>query len=306
MPIVLHGFTEGEGAVGGCTTIDSFPNDNGFLACARAGNPGAAGHGSTVEAVNNLFNCTTGGRQACNMVGHGNDGIIVTGTGQSAEDPNRYVSAFNQANWQPHFSRLRDRMANLVLWACHPGTGNAGADLLYALARVTGVNVAGPTGFLYCSNGQFSLEANSTWQVATPTQRPNPIQAPTPHLEVMAMQVRIRHQGQTLDLDLDSVLNATYTQLASAPSSAAASIAVAGEHAKSLAATIRWDQPFTPPGIPAAIATGRLKVTFRVGGSDVEKSFLVYNNRLLQDEGEKDQFYRATEAFREAVLLLLR
>src|SRR5437763_16874631 len=80
------------GAINGCTTIDSFPNDNGFLACARGGNPGARGDGSTADAVQNLLNCVAAGKRHADIVGHGNDGIISSGQRQNPYDLNKYIN----------------------------------------------------------------------------------------------------------------------------------------------------------------------------------------------------------------------
>jgi hypothetical protein len=283
----------------GCWTIDHTTTDNGFLGCARGGVPGAGSHGSTADAVQNLLNCLGPTRQSAHIVGHGNDGIIVTGTGQNANDRNKYVSLWNQTNWQAALQRLNGRINDLRLWACHPGTADAGADFLYNVARVVGAAVAGPTGFLYCSGGNLTLEPRSTWQVATPTSRPPAIAAPTPHLQVL-MKLAISMQGKISLVDLKDVSRVHYKTFAFM-TGGAHSTTLTGDDGRDLLRLIDLEHPFQPPGIPAALVTGELEVTFTASGQEHTRSFNIYNDRLLHDPTE-DVYYNATAAFTTALM----
>lgn len=80
---------------------------------------------------------------------------------------------------------------------------------------------------------------------------------------------------------------------------------VGGEDARMLAATILWDQPFDPEGVPAAVATGRLELFIKIGQQSERKSFLIYNNRILQDEQSLNTFYYASAGFSSAILQLM-
>jgi hypothetical protein len=64
-----------------------------------------------------------------------------------------------------------------------------------------------------------------------------------------------------------------------------------GKEAQVAATYVEFDQPFEPGGVPAAIVTGMLVLTFK-GATQIERrSFRVYNRRLLQDMAWADTFY---------------
>ena len=156
------------GTVKSCWTIDRTSKaaggaDNGFLDCARGHTPGFMSDGSTPECATNLINCLGVGQGIANIVGHGNDGLIVTGQGQTPSDPNKFITTWNENIWGPLLKPLKGKAGTVKLWACHPGTGQPGADLLYAMMLETNATCLGPTGFLYCSNNGLYLEPNSTW-----------------------------------------------------------------------------------------------------------------------------------------------
>lgn len=281
-------------STGGCWTIDytSGAGDNGFLDCARAKTPGAASHASTAAAVSNLLSCvsakTTGVKKWAHIVGHANDGLIVTGTGQSASDPLKFIAWWNQNKWQAELAKLKGRVELLRLWGCHPGTGQEGADLLYALMQVTGATCMGPTGFLYCNTASgFSLEAGSTWQVASPGQpKPNPISAPTPHFEMAYDKLLLGSDQQPVGLDeIDEVevLNAAGNRI----------LRLEAGHHRDVLQLVEFSRPMAVAGVPAALVTG--KVILSVRGT--KRSFTIYNNRLARDDSASENYYRVHESF---------
>ena len=283
-------FAIAAGSITGCTTIDHTTTDNGFLNCARASNPGSGSHGSTIDAVNNLLNCIGARKIQTNIIGHGNDGLIVTGTGQITNDPDKYIGLWNQSNWQPKLTLLANRISSLYLWGCHPGTGVNGANFLYNVARVVNSPVSAPTGFLYCGGGKLWLEQGSTWQTATPTHKPNPIPAPTPHLNFALMNtMKIMSNDAFVDLTADNVVSVSVTTALKDIGSLTA------DDSKSLLALIDFSQPITIPGIPAAISTGSIKATFDNNGRKINKEFIIYNNRLIVDAEALNTAYRCSE-----------
>ncbi|MBB1287374.1 hypothetical protein HRH25_23560 [Flavisolibacter sp. BT320] len=292
------------GALPGCTTIDADNNDNGFLPCARAQNPGAGTHGSTAQAIANLITCMGGGTGRPNIIGHGNEGLIVTGTGDETTDPDKYIYIANQSYWEPYVRQLRGRVSGLSLWACHPGTGATGADFLYNLARVINAPVAGPTGFVYCGGGpsDLYLEPGSVWQVATPTQRPNPINAPTPFFRDLVMNLNLNFDQQYESIPVEKILNIEYIR--GKTRDVAPLFSLAGNSAKDLVNLIQFDTPFNPGGIPAAVITGKLVVTFEHNNKQEQREFNVYNNRLIQDTTHTNTFYSCLEGFKDAVQML--
>lgn len=83
-----------------------------------------------------------------------------------------------------------------------------------------------------------------------------------------------------------------------------ATFTLSGDEAKGILQLVQFEEPYEPGGIPAAIVTGRLILTFTVGDRQESREFLVYNDRLLQDTASPETFYRATEGFRNALITL--
>lgn len=293
------------GAIAGCTTIDSDNNDNGFLGCARGQNPGAGLHGSTAEAVARLLQCLGGGIGRANIVGHGDAGIVVTGTGDEAVDPDRYVAWWNQNFWEPHLRQLRGRVNSLSFWACHPGAEDAGADFLFNVAQVINAPAAGPTGFIYCGGGQpdLFLEPGAVWQVATPTQRPNPIPRPSRvFFRREAVDLQLNYGGQMETIPLDAVISVEFTPGKRA--NIAPLFSISDDNARSFLELVQFDEPFQPGGIPAALVTGRLVMTFVRNDQQEQREFIIYNQLLLQDTSAPDTFYYCHDGFRNALLIM--
>jgi hypothetical protein len=268
----------------GCVTIDSTTPD-GYLDNARAGNPGAGANSDTQTAASNLLHCAKGPSTArlASLVGHGDMGLIATGGGPHPAGPNQFIGVTNEAVWAPVLQTLQGAITDLYLYGVNVGAGEAGAQLLYDIARVTGATVWAPTGLLYCSaDGNFYLEPGAVWQAATPSQRPNPIPPPTAPLPpaVMAKARAKLSNGGANAFD-------------------ATGGALDPKSAKALAAEVLWHRPFSPPGQPGGLITGRLRVGAEGGA---RKSFVIYNHTLLRDEDKPTRCYRATPRFRAIAL----
>ena len=70
----------------------------------------------------------------------------------------------------------------MSIWACHTGAGEAGSDLLFAMAKRLGKPVRAGTGYLYVNSARGLWWENGTqMQIATPTNRPVAIMAPSVH-----------------------------------------------------------------------------------------------------------------------------
>ena len=296
---------EALGSLEGCWTIDhtSGAGDNGFLDCARARFPTAGSHDSTASAVTNILNCFSAGvakagsasvKKWANFVGHGNDGIIVTGTGQDVNDITKYVSWFNRSTWGPEMRRLNGSAQIIKLWACHPGTAQDGADLLFDLMQETNAICMGPTGFLTCGSNGLELEANSTWQVATPGQpKPAPIAAPTPHFVLDYPNLELSTQGRPHMLPMQSVIS---VEIISRRGQRV--LLASAQDAMDFLRLVDFTAPFELNGSLAAIPSGTLILTFRDDkGAEHRREFLIYNNRLLQDQTDKKVYYRCSESF---------
>ncbi|MFN5861095.1 MAG: hypothetical protein ACK451_03760, partial [Pseudanabaena sp.] len=201
--------------VGTLATIDGAP-DNGFLNCAAGAYSSGLRHDSTAAAINNLVGglplvADTAGAKNPVIVGHGNEGLLVAGEGQNASDSRKFLMTWNEADWGPELQRLQPKgFPILTIISCHTGAGNDGADLLFAIAKRINRAVQARTGFTYCGNNSITYEDNSVWQVATPTTRPNPIQAPTPHFVTDLQNINLQEGGRMLNLDISSLVEITF------------------------------------------------------------------------------------------------
>jgi hypothetical protein len=267
-------------------------SDNGFLDCARSHTPGFRSHDTTAACVNNLVACIGAGTGIGNIIGHGNDGLIVTGQGQAPSDPNKYISNWNERTWGPFVRQLKGKATVIKLWACHPGTGQAGADLLYAMAQDTNSTCMGPTGFLYCGGGGLALEPNSTWQVASPGQpKPQPINAPTPHFVIAAEAWSLRvGDGRMITLaEVTSVEVARSGQRL---------LSLSGPAAQDFLRLVDFANPLQIGGVPGAIVTAEIVVASQNGS----QTFLLLNNRLLQSKTSPPTYYRCSEGLTQVLI----
>jgi hypothetical protein len=279
------------GTIPGNSTIDA-TNDNNGLNTLRKYNPQSGTHGNIAGCANNL----KGADNLKAIVGHGDKGIVVTGSGQTASDPNKYISLWNQSYWEPHLKQIKN-CTTLYFYACHPGASQTGADFLYNVARVINARALGPTGFIYVSStGGITLEPGSTWQSATPTVKPNPIEPPSAYImEIEPMQeVMLKIDAGYKSVPIASVATAVLQQFHTAGqrlllgSARSHSTTLSGDDATALLRFIAFDRPFTPPGSPLAMITAELELMFDDGTS---RKFAILNNRIVHDTQFEDVYY---------------
>jgi hypothetical protein len=280
-----------------CVTIDKFTPD-AYLDNARFGTPGAGANTDTSSAISNLVGCVKGKTPSkfASIVGHGDMGIIATGGGKVPSGPSQYIAVSNESTWTGPLAALKGQITDLYLYGCQVGAGNDGAQLLFDMAKIVNATVWGPASTIYCdSKGNFTLDPKGVWQSATPAAKPNPIEPPVlGGVEDMSDEAHIYVQGNKLVLPIESRSDATY-----APQGPTAAVTPSADIAGALADEVQWSAPFTPPGEPSGLITGRLKVTFGRGDRPVRKSFLVYSHTLLADEDEKGIYYRLSTNFRK-------
>jgi len=279
----------------GCVTIDSTTPD-GYLDNARAGTQTASGNKDTASAAANLLASEkTTPSSPASIVGHGSDGVIATGGGKSPSNPTQYIGTQNESGWTSSLATLKGSTTDLYLYGCHVGADDAGAQLLFDIAKVVNATVYGPTGLIYCdSKGNFALEIGSQWQVATPTTKPASIAPPAPEpTGALTSAVLLHHFGNELVMSRDQVIHAHYE-----PYALSASHEAGEEKGRALMDEVLWEV-HTPPGALGTMITGRLKLTFGRGDRPLLKSFLIHNHVLLEDEDETNVFYRTTARFRE-------
>lgn len=289
----------------GCWTIDASTTDNGYLACARAGYPQADRHSDTRQAIANLSGRLPAGGTA-NIVGHGYAGLVVTGTGQIVNwaDLRQFISNRSIQDWQQYFLQLKGQAAIIRLMACHPGTGQAGLDLLNELCKASGAVCMGPTGFVYCGGGAFTLESNSTWQVVCPGQPlPAPIGAPTPFFKVMATDMEIRTSAGYETVAIEQVRS---IELLSADGSRTLA-SIRSDTAQTLARAIGFEVPFFVDGAPAAIMTGRIRVYFGSSAARTlgeSREYLIWNDLQIEDAENRGHFYPVQSDFGTLIRML--
>jgi hypothetical protein len=290
------------GGVTVCWSIDQTSQaaggaDNGYLDCARSHTPGYSSHGTTVQCVTNLSNCLGTGPGIANIVGHGNDGLIITGEGQQAGDPDKFIASWDQNIWGPVVAALKGKVGGIKLCGCHTGTGPEGASLLYGMMNETNATIMGPTGFLYCGGRGFWLEPNATWQISSPGRpMPTPIDAPTPHFVMRADEWGLQMKDSKR-VELESVETLEVRRGRNVL------LSLAGNAARSFAQLIDFANPIEINAVVGAVVTGELSI--KVSGQE-EVAFWIYNNRLLQRKDQPSLYYRCSEGFRAALTVGIR
>ena len=82
---------------------------------------------------------------------------------------------------------------------------------------------------------------------------------------------------------------------------------LADNDARQFLQLVNFATPLKPGGLPGALVTGILAITFTEDrGAASERQFCIYNNELLQDLSFPDTYYRAAPEFASAVYVLRR
>lgn len=291
--------------VNDCNSISSGPDNgaNNNLACAFSK---AKRHSTTEGAVNNFLACLpqlsaqSADREEdadvqtrrvvgnCNLAGHGNEGLLTTGAGQTGQQTeHNYMSNWNEWAWGPQMARLAQKsFPVLSIWSCHTGAGEDGADFLYAVAKRVGRAVRARTGFLYSNvKCEVWFENGSVWQVATPSHRPTAIQAPSEHFlarNIMADKLDSVVPG----LELSAVRRVEILRTSPLANTLGVE-ALEPETGDLLLKEIAGASAFELPGAPAAVVTAVIGVSYaenstsRVSGTDKRVEFAVFNDRLV-------------------------
>jgi hypothetical protein len=289
----------------GCVSIDH-TSDGEYLDCTRVAFPGALNHGSTAEAVQNLLRCAGGDIQRANLVGHGMEAGIITGTGlpPCADDLQRCMTLFNTNKWLPFISLLRDRVSNLTLWSCDTGAGDDGADFLTLLATRINAPVAAPTGIIFCEGGRITLIPPATWQIARPGMRPPTIPlpaAPLPiNIDAISSAFFMQEEG-VKEVPLDDLVSA---QLEVFGSKADGIRDLTQREAADLLRLVDFLHPLKMRGSIAAIHTCKLTVAY--SNMPKPKVLNIYNDRILRDGDQPEAYYYTYAGFTKFLHYLIR
>jgi hypothetical protein len=230
------------------------------------------------------------------IVGHGNEGIITTGAGQAKDPPvNTYISIFNDFDWRPKLQRLAGHFQPLTLLACNPGAGINGAEFLYEVAKAANCTVTAPTGKVW---GSGAVEPGSVMQTATPTQLPAPIEPPSPPDSAFLEFKLATESGEFVEFGPDSIIVNKLTLLGTIQSRDARERTVGRSQSERLVSQVAFGEPYQPGGVPLAMLTGYLDVTFKLpGGQNSARRFAIYNDSLLHDLSVPTTFYRTSRLF---------
>jgi hypothetical protein len=283
-------------SLGGGVTIDTSGNDNGFLACARTGWLNPPGDSTCAQAATNLarYRATAFNLTQLVLVGHGNSGLISTGDGMSPSTTQGYISNGNYAVWQPFFAQLLNHGTLLTLCGCDCGADQAGATFLYQLATLLNRPVRGRTGLVYlsCPGAYVTYENGSVWQVAQPGVMPTPIPKPS-HFQLEA-QKEIQFES-TAPVPFEAVFK---VELHDANGRITAVDSVV---AKSLAASANLGRKLHIDGALGAVVTGRIVISVEIEGRKMDKTLILYNDRVLQDHEHKYVYYFCSAGFTEEI-----
>lgn len=312
-------FIEGDVAVGSAVasvTADAGA-DNGYSGCCKSKFAGATSHSTTSTAITNLINSFSSQSSVAVhaaakkqglpwIIGHGASGYLTTGCGQGASSDENRVATWNEGSWGNLFALLQKvNYPILTILSCDTGAGEDGADLLFAIAKATKRQVRARTGLTFCGSGGITYEQGSTWQIATPDRRPNPISEPSfiSMLEV-PMDMKLSNDEGFEDVPLSAVSQVTVTRINRFRDerSTNAHVTLDESDLTVLLQLVDFSNPFRP-GMPAAILTSRIDVVFkneRYG----RRQFNVYNDRLLQDVENPSVFYSVAPGFSQMLRMM--
>jgi len=284
-------------------TVSSGP-DNGYNNCVAGHYPGGKRHSTTVVAIDNLLSMAVssekvGSKGPPHIGGHGDSGFMTLGCGQNGpQNFNNTIGTWNESSWGPEFDRLKPKnYAILTLLTCSTGAGEDGADLLYRMAVRSGKPVRGRTGLTYCGSRGISYEPGSTWQVATPTSRPNPIQKPAPHFSQSGVY-SVRMGGEFESIDIGAIHEVVVIGRSRLLGTSTPIRSFIDEEARSVASLINLGMPFDPGGVPGGMLNVELVLKFEQKGVAHQRKLLIYNYSVAQDAEFQNVFYAVNPALR--------
>lgn len=134
------------------TFVEETNSDNGYDWVSGAIRFGELDTDSVNDLVNKVLNNLPA--NCCirdiTIIGHGAEGNISVGNGQTGTDRNKEISVFNEDVWGPILARLHCRFCpggTVYVRGCNVGAGQDGADLVFRIARRLGCAIVqAPTG----------------------------------------------------------------------------------------------------------------------------------------------------------------
>ena len=274
----------------GTVTVDSATDSLNWLPAVRNLFPGARAHTNTATAFDGVLALVAADGT---MVGKGTEGVFHSGGGGETTSDAERIWMYNITQWTDTSDGLTRggarQVAQLMVCVCDVGAALQGANLLYALARLTNATVVAPTGFVYVDAPcrQLYLEPGATFQKAGPDEFPSEI-IPTPKPRADQLQAVIC-AGRPQVIPAINIVAAQFVSMT------ARFISPAINMLSSLPA-VHFDTPFRASRATLAIVTGTLTLTFLYQERPRSREFHVLNGRILRDAALGDYYYYATRA----------
>lgn len=245
-------------------------------------------HSTTEQAVNNLLarQAIPNGRNIINIAGHGKPGMIETGGGQYGPFDHRtnYIAGGLQYFWGPYLSKIKTKQFPMIyLWGCDVGAGEAGAELLYEIAFITGHPVAGRTGATGCNGQRMFYEVGSVWQVATSDHKPNPIAPPHLYTKETASKLQLFDGNIFIDVGKMKIKNITLEQIDTINTPSKNIKPVTKRINAKKTKNLIYPERFTFNGELLAIKTHVITIEVK-SKTKTKYNFSVFNSRIIRDD----------------------
>lgn len=278
--------------VGYANTVSSGA-DNGANDCDARFLWNSMRHSTTEQAINNILGRLTGPGINCCFAGHGNKGLLETGAGQNGpfDYKTNVLYSWNYNYWGPMLERVAGKnMVMLDIISCNTGAGNDGADLLFEMAKRTKTPIRAQTGLTYCGSDRgIFFEPGSVWQVATPDQRPTPIEPPSQHFTVSGVSTVTLpiSSSELLEIAPDEISQVLVEAATGSPTKRSSDPDVT----RLLILSAFGGGAFRIPGPPLGMTTAKIAVQVR-GRPDMLR-FSVINDRLIVADFARVAFHPA-------------
>lgn len=290
-----------------CITIDraAAPPDNGALACIRVAFPQHHDNSTNAEAIGNLTQ-STATETIAQIVGHGDEGQIATGGGQSPSYHHDVIYLWGRPGDELDviFAPITGRFSAIELLGCDTGTEEAGSLLVWTIANIAKCTVMAPAGLVFCRGGVVSLQAGATWQVASPSMQapPDIIHAPKLPFALNYSEMpifKILINGVVVEVSSEMVRLITIEFFGLHPGTTRID-KISSRHFLPL---LGLDKPARTQSRLLALVTAKISVEFIQSndGKTLVKTFNVYNDRVLQDLEEPNILYSAHPTLKAAL-----
>jgi hypothetical protein len=296
--------------IGAISTVSS-GSDTGANNCLAGKLDKAQRHGTTEKAVENVIGRLISPSSADEkaileqkglviIAGHGYAGAFETGSGQNGDYDDKWdVNTWNQYAWEDDFMKMKGKQFKILrILSCDTGAEQDGADLLYEMAKIVGKPVAARTGLTSCGSNGITFQDGTTWQVATPEKKPDPIQSPKIAIMNESAKWKIYLKGSVEEITYDDIESIEIVRYSRGREQVSQRVFKTSDHIKMIGNLI-FGGIVGGVGAPLGKLTAELRIHFSSEGMEpVEnfKNFLVFNNKYLYD-AESDLTYLAASPF---------